>query len=189
MNRFQLRYFFEKSLQEICKKWIFGTFQPASPISQIFRWVFWSITPGSNGHLTSSIRVTLFFFSKMNSCFDLVYHFPIKLGIYLSTNEAALCRTAPMWCGVVQLPLDSTANVCAWGHGVRSKIVVLYRTEQRSLWQTDKNRIRLRSAWACSQCMPQANTLRRYDAVRLHLCSNVFLALHLYITLCVDAPK
>ncbi len=39
----------------------------------------------------------------------------LKQGMYLSKNKAAPYCTAPMWHGVVQLPLDITVNVCAQG--------------------------------------------------------------------------
>ncbi len=52
-------------------------------------------------------------------------------------------------CSAVQLPLYITANMCAWGSCVGSKIVFLCRTEQYLLY------IRPHSAWACLQCMPQ----------------------------------
>ncbi len=55
---------------------------------------------------------------------------------------------------VVQLPLDITANVCTLGNCVGFEILVLCRTEQCSLWWTNKHWITPHSAWhVCSICV------------------------------------
>ncbi len=73
-------------------------------------------------------------------------------------------------------------NVCVWGNCVASEIVVSCRTEQCSLWWTNNQWIWLHSVWPYLQCMPQIvcavyiSVSRRYSAVWLHSCSNIFPA-------------